>query len=203
MKFTYPALATLSLVLAPIVAPSAALAARAPIKVTRFHLGQPIAAGTITVEIAPGSAVVPGPEAQIYIDAVANAMGSAGFTRAANAAPSDYRVILTISRDVTPLPRAPSPLQIGLGGGGGDRGFGVGGGVSFGVGKRQERALVTTQLSVRLMRAATPDVIWEGRATQAVEERGKLLQPGATADKIATALFKGFPGESGRTISVK
>jgi hypothetical protein len=179
------------------------LSAATPVKVTRFHLNQPIAPGTVSVEIAPDATIAPGPEAALYMDAVAGAMTPAGFTRAAPATPGDYRVVVSISRDVTELPKAPSPVQIGLGGGGGDRGFGLGGSVSFGVGKRKDRALVTTQMSVRIIRSGAPGVIWEGRATQAIEERGKLVQPGAEADKLAKALFRGFPGESGRTISVR
>lgn len=183
--------------------PTLAIAASAPVKVTRFHLGQPIPAGTMTIDFAPGSAITPGPEEQLYADAIADAMAPAGFTRATPDATSDYHVVVTINRDVTALPKAPSPFQIGLGGGGGDGGFGVGGGVSFGVGKRQERSLVTTTLAVRILRGPAAEAIWEGRATQAVEERGKPIQPGATVQKMAAALFKGFPGTSGRTISVK
>lgn len=195
-SFRIAAIATLGLV--PL-----ALSAATPVKVTRFHLNQPIPPGAVSIEMAPDATVSPGPEAALYIDAVAAALAPAGFTRSDAATPGDYRIVVSISRDVTELPKAPSPVQIGLGGGGGDRGFGLGGSVSFGVGKRQDRALVTTQLSVRISRSGTPGVIWEGRATQAIEERGKPVQPGAEADKLAKALFKGFPGESGRTISVK
>lgn len=190
-----------------LLVPMAAQAAN-PIKVTRFHLGQPIAPGTVAVEMAPDATVAPGPEADLYMDAVATAMQAYGFTRNAPSSPAaDYRAIVHISRNVDELPPAPPPVSIGLGGGGGDGGrgggFGLGGSVAFGVGKRKQRALVSTQISVRITRGISADAIWEGRATQSVEERGKLVQPGATADKLAKALFKGFPGESGRTINVK
>ncbi len=189
-----------------LLVPVAAQAAN-PIKVTRFHLGQPIAPGTVAVEMAPDATVAPGPEADLYMDAVATAMQAYGFTRAAPSGPADYRAIVHINRDTAELPPAPPPVSIGLGGGGGDGGrgggFGLGGSVAFGVGKRKQRALVSTQIAVRITRGISADAIWEGRATQSVEERGKLVQPGVTADKLAKALFKGFPGESGRTINVK
>ena len=35
------------------------------------------------------------------------------------------------------------------------------------------------------------------------DTRSAAAQPAATARKLADALFKGFPGESGRTISVQ
>jgi hypothetical protein len=199
MKSAFPITAAALLA----IAPPPASATSTPIKVTRFHLNQPIVPGTVSVEIAPDAAVVPGPEAQLYVDAVAHALSEAGFTPQPAATPGDYHVVVSISRDIADLPPAPKPLQVGLGGEGGNRGFGLGGSVSFGVGKQQPRALVTTRISIRIMRATAPDIIWEGRATQAIEERGKYVQPAATADKLAHALFKGFPGESGRTISVR
>lgn len=180
------------------------LGAATPIRVTRFHLNQPIVPGAVVVQIAPDATVTKGPESDLYTDAVARALIAQGFTRAADATPADYTVIVSISRNVEDLPPAPPPVSIGLGGGGYGGGVGGGGGVSFGVGKRKPRALVTTQISVRMTRGgAVGEVIWEGRAAQAAEERGKPIQPSVTADKMAKALFKGFPGESGRTISIK
>jgi hypothetical protein len=45
-------------------------------------------------------------------------------------------------------------------------------------------------------------VIWEGRAqTQGVGVEN--AQPAQTAARLASALFKDFPGESGVTITVK
>lgn len=181
--------------------PAAAIAAT-PVKVTRFHKGTPIAPGSVLIEMAPDATVTPGPEAATYLDAIAAAMASAGFTRATDNGPADYRVIVSVARSVEELPPAPPPLQIGLGGGGGSGGVGVGGSVAFGVGKRQPRSQVTTQLSARLF-GSGDTAIWEGRAVHSVEERGKLVQPAAEAEKLSQALFKGFPGQSGRTISVK
>lgn len=201
--FIRPRLAPLALV-AAVALPMAAGAAT-PIKVTRFHLDQAITPGTIRVEIAPDATVAPGPEAQAYIDAVSHALATAGFTPVAATpdAASDYRAVFTISRTSVDLPPAAPPVSIGLGGGGGNGGFGLGGSFAFGVGKRKQQAEVTTQLSLRIMRASTPDVIWEGRAQQVVIERGKLVQPAQEAEKLARAMFKGFPGQSGRTITVK
>lgn len=198
-------LALIALAIAPLtMIPATAATAAAPIKVTRFHLDQPMAPGTVRIEIAPDATVSPGPEAQIYIDAVARAMTTAGFTPVADAAaPAEYHVVFTVSRDSVELPPAPPPVSIGVGGGGGTGGFGLGGSVAFGVGKRQPRAQVTTQIAVRILRGAAAELIWEGRATQMLVERGKLAQPGAIADKLARALFKGFPGKSGSTITTK
>lgn len=185
----------------------AVVSAADPIKVTRFHLDQPIPPGAISVEMAPDAVVAPGPEAQLYLDAVASALAEQGFARTDQ--PSDaavkprYRLIVSLSRDAQELPRADPPVTLGLGGGGGNGGFGLGGGLSFGVGKRQPRTRLTTELSARMLVEDGQQPVWEGRATQTLIEKGKPAQPGQIADKLAHALFKGFPGESGRTISVK
>lgn len=202
MKSPIVMLAAAALLAAPTVLPAPAVAAT-PIKVTRFHLNQPIPPGTVAIEMAPDATVAPGPEAQVYSDAVMAAMQANGFTAATDPAAADYRVLLTVNRSSEDLPPAPPPFSIGLGGGGGGGNVAGGGAVSFGVGKRRQRALVTTQIAARIMHGTPPAAVWEGRATQAVEERGKLVQPADTANKLARALFKGFPGESGRTINVK
>jgi hypothetical protein len=44
--------------------------------------------------------------------------------------------------------------------------------------------------------------VWEGRAETQAPANAPAAQPGLAADKLASALFKDFPGESGRTITV-
>jgi hypothetical protein len=57
-----------------------------------------------------------------------------------------------------------------------------------------------TELSVRLQRRSDGTAIWEGRAQSGA--RATPADPGAAVDRLARALFQGFPGESGRTIRV-
>ncbi|MEB3067445.1 hypothetical protein, partial [Parvimonas micra] len=87
---------------------------------------------------------------------------------------------------------------IGLGGGGFGGGVGGGGSVAFGVGKPRGREAYVTELSVQIKRAGGGGVIWEGRARSEDDTRSPAAQPAATAQKLAAALLKGFPGESGR-----
>ena len=59
---------------------------------------------------------------------------------------------------------------------------------------------VATELAVRIQRRSDASGIWEGRAvaeSRADADRAALL------DRLASALFRDFPGESGRTISVR
>jgi hypothetical protein len=61
---------------------------------------------------------------------------------------------------------------------------------------------VVTELGVRLQRRSDGTAIWEGRAQS--EAAGGTAQAVRTnaVDRLAAALFQGFPGESGRTIRV-
>ena len=59
---------------------------------------------------------------------------------------------------------------------------------------------VATELSVRIQRRSDATVAWDGRA---VAERSGGADRGALVDRLASALFRDFPGESGRTIRVR
>ena len=50
------------------------------------------------------------------------------------------------------------------------------------------------------MRRVDQSPVWEGHARTVA---GRSVPEGDVAEKLARALFTGFPGESGRTISVK
>ena len=65
-------------------------------------------------------------------------------------------------------------------------------------GKRGDTTI--SELSVQLKRRTDGSLVWEGRAQTAGN-----VAPGegaALAPRLAKALFRGFPGPSGRTISV-
>jgi hypothetical protein len=55
-----------------------------------------------------------------------------------------------------------------------------------------------TRLIVRIERRSDGTVIWEGRA-----ETGAAADPAASVQRLAAALFRDFPGASGRTITVR
>ena len=79
--------------------------------------------------------------------------------------------------------------------------MGVGIGTSFGVGGGRKET-VLTRLSVKLKTRADSKPVWEGRAETAAKAGSPAAQPGLAAEKLASALFAAFPGESGRTITV-
>jgi hypothetical protein len=171
-----------------------------PAQVTRFHLNQPIAPDSF--EIAePGHF---GPEDATYRAAVVAELLTLGFKQAPTAA--RYRLTIDHSRDERAAAPRRSPITIGIGGGTGGYGGGVGLGASFGLGGNKSRSDIVTRISVRMTQrtdnATTWATIWEGRAETVAPSGAPSAQPGLAAQKLASALFRGFPGESGRTITV-
>lgn len=169
-----------------------------PVRVTRFHLDQPIARGAVAVLPAPGGDAS-SLEYQLYAKSVGEALAAQGFSPA-SAGP--YEATVAIARESRPVGVAQRPVSIGIGGGSFGGGVGGGGSIGFGVGKARQRELYVTQLSVQLRRLPQRDIVWEGRAITEADSRAQAAQPRVTADKLARALFTGFPGQSGRTITV-
>ncbi len=166
-----------------------------PVQVTRFHLG---------------GAIVPAPVAPVALDssleragydaAVARELARLGF--APGGAEARYTFSTEVTRDPRQAPPKRSPVTIGIGGGTGGYGGGVGLGASFGLGGKPSGDIIVTRLSVQLRERGGKGVVWEGRAETEAPSGAPASQPGLAADKLAAALFKDFPGESGRTIAV-
>lgn len=179
--------------LALILVSSAAIA-RPPVEVTRFAVRPTIAPGSaVPTVVAPESL-----EQHSNQDAVGRALSRIGFGPA-DPANAQYTYTADVTRETRAPTRRRSPITIGIGGGTGGYGGGVGLGGSFGLGGRRTSPAVITRLSVQLRDRITQAVVWEGRATT-TDERD---QPVATVDRLADALFKDFPGDSGRTIKVR
>ncbi|KQN03689.1 hypothetical protein ASE78_00975 [Sphingomonas sp. Leaf25] len=178
----------------------------APVDVTRFHLNQPIARGSFSVEPLSTNAVV-SPEFQTYGEAVAREMTKLGFARGTSGS-SDMIVAVAFTRASRGFVEQRPPVSIGVGAGGGGGGWrggglGVGGGVGFGLGGGGQREVVGSELAVQIRRRSDGTTIWEGRALTNSLERTAGAQPVFQADRLANALFRNFPGESGITTTVK
>lgn len=186
-------LAGLALAVAPALA--------RPVEVTRFHLGEPIARGDVTVE-----PTVAGEAGSLSFQAiarpVARELARAGYPTAAVPERSMFIASVEVVREERPATVRRSPISIGIGGGSFGRSGGVGVGGSFGIGGGSRGTLVT-RLNVRIKRRADATVVWEGRAVNEERLGGRAGDSGRIADRLASALFRGFPGESGRTISAR
>ncbi|MGN6278596.1 MAG: DUF4136 domain-containing protein [Sphingomonas sp.] len=172
-----------------------------PVEVTRFHLEQPIGRGTIDVEPLSGA----GPaslEYKTYAAAVQGELLRVGYGAASPGNTAQYLATVNFMRASRGTVDMGPPVTLGLGVGSFGRhvGGGVGGGI--GIGKHRHKELITSELSVRITDRASGSTIWEGRAQLDGAVGEKEASPAATAAKLAHALFKGFPGESGRTINV-
>ncbi|HEX7850315.1 MAG TPA: hypothetical protein VF485_11345 [Sphingomonas sp.] len=174
-----------------------------PTEVTRYRVDD---VGRGTIALVPDDGVDNGPEFQAYAAAVGDALGKQGYTLVPDGSNSVYVAKIGFHTDARPV-RERSPFSIGLGGGtwSGNRGGGVGlgGGVSFPIGRGRDREDALSLLSVKINQRQGDLGVWEGRAqSRAVGVVGNAVAD-KLAPKLATALFTGFPGESGRTIEVK
>ncbi|WP_373684419.1 DUF4136 domain-containing protein [Sphingomonas sp. R-74633] len=176
-----------------------------PIDVTRYHLGNPMERTTVAIEPMANTDSF-GPEYQTYSDAVRAELERLGYVQSVSNTPSGYIAAVAFRRVSKGAFKEPPPVTIGLGGGsysGGRRGgVGVGGDVGFGIGGKT-RELYSTELWVQLRRRSDNTTVWEGRATTDNVSGTDPAQPAVAAARMAKALFKDFPGESGITITVK
>ena len=172
-----------------------------PVEVTRFHTAAQLSAGAAVIEPASGGDAQ-SLEFRAYAAAVARELTTLGLTEAQGGA-TPYVVTLDIGRDTRAGLAKRSPVTIGIGGGSFGRGGGVGIGTSFGLGRNRPNEVVVTRMAVQIRKRSDKAVIWEGRAETESPSRAPAAQPGLAADKLAAALFKGFPGESGKTVIVQ
>ncbi len=184
---------------------SACATAVPPVEVTRFHVGDPARSGTIAVEEMPDNPDA-GLEFRTYAAAVEQELQRVGFTPpAAAGARSDYVALVGFRRSFRPTGYGDDgrPVSVGVGGGVGSGGFsGMGVGIGINLSGRP-KDVVMTQLQVQIRRRADSATLWEGRAVSQAREGTPAAQPGLAAQKLASALIGGYPGESGRTITVK
>ena len=174
--------------------------------VTRFHLGQPIARGQISVESAD-PADTNSLEFNQIAASVERELGRLGWTVDKGNVRTEQVALVRVDQALREASRRRSGLSVGLGVGGGSwgrsGGVGVGVGGTVPVGGARAGQVVATQLSVRIQRRSDATVAWEGRAETEARAGSEQASRTAAADRLAGALFRDFPGESGRTIRVR
>ena len=189
-----------SLALIALASLSACAATIPPVEVTRFHVDQPITPAAVAILPVPGGDPQ-GLEFRTYGSAVAKQLAALGYAEATDAK-SPFIAEVDYSRGTRTDVARRSPFSIGIGTGSYGRHGGIGIGTSFGVGGGVTSETVITRLSVRIKARADGKPLWEGRAETSAPARAPAAQPGLAAEKLASALFKGFPGKSGETITV-
>jgi hypothetical protein len=199
MKFLFVLPAAAAVGLAGCVAPVG------PVEVTRFHVPDaPFGRGPIAVVPAPGEAAMSQSDTSLelraYQSAVARELVRIGYAEAP-AASGQVAEVRLMRRTWQPE-RNRGPVSVGVGAGGGSYGSGVGLGVGIDLSGRPA-AQTETELSVVIKDRPGGRSLWEGRAQFIVRADSPLAQTDLGAAKLAAALFRGFPGNSGETILVK
>ena len=149
------------------------------IDVTRNHLGQQLARALIAVEPV-NAADANNPEFPTFARTVEGHLARHGYTIAANRPASEQiaRVLVTQGSRAALTSGWPSGLEPGS----------------------SDPNIVATLLDVRIQRRSDGTVFWQGRA---VAESAAGTPRAAIVEQLAEALFRDFPGESGRTIRVR
>lgn len=174
-----------------------------PVEVTRFHVQDPslLGSGVIVFEAGPGTDGE-SLEFKSYAAAVARQLVRLGYREQLPGAESDRIVRVTLSRRTWRDGPDAGPVSVGVGGGAGSYGSGVGVGIGLNLsGPPGEQ--VTTELAVMIRDKASGKSLWEGRARFTVKATSPLASSQLGAAKMAEALFKDFPGQSGETILVQ
>jgi hypothetical protein len=170
-------------------------------EVTRFHLGNNPARGEIAIE--PLDPALRGSfEFSRYAAAVERQLATLGW-RVVQGSRSEQVALVRVEQSTREAMRRESGFSIGLGGGTYGRNVGIGGGLTLPIGGARAGQIVVTELGVRLQRRSDGAAIWEGRAQGEAVAGTPAAARAAAVDRLAVALFQGFPGESGRTIRVR
>lgn len=145
---------------------------------------------------------------QTFEAAVVDRLASVGYDTAsrADAAPptaSVQAVELSITRDVVrPEEEKRSPVSGEMTAGVSNRGSMMGMALAVDLTKPR-KALVSTRLSARIRDRATDAVLWEGRADIVTRDGDERWSDQAIAERLAGALFDGFPRAGGGAVSLR
>ncbi len=183
----------------------ACVAATPPVEVTRFHNApsEPITTGSIAITSVVDQSDNHILEQRTYDAAVMRELQRAGFSDSgSDPDASEYVAHVAIEQSRITADGRRSPVSVGVGGRTGGYGSGVGLGIGINLGGRPKDR-IATELSVQIARRSDGDIIWEGRSAVEAKDGSPASQPGLAASKLAEALFRDFPGESGTTIRVK
>lgn len=173
-----------------------------PVEVTRFHVPDTarLGRGAVAVEPAPGM-TADSLEWRTYAAAVGRQLTLAGYSERLAGA-GDQVALVRLQRQTYRPDRRRGPVSVGVGGSTGSYGSGVGLGVGIDL-SGPPSDVVETELAVTIKDRASGQPLWEGRASFVVTAKSPLANSQLGAAKMAEALFKGFPGNSGETIQVK
>ena len=150
--------------------------------VTRIHLGSEIARGEVAVEPRFATQAAGGVYEPAFATSVSNELRTLGFLPAATPATSEFVATVDVATGTMAALTARAPAQAAAAPGG-------------------AAMAAATQLAVQLKRRSDGSIVWEGHAQSAA--RTGTVPNAAVVGRLARALFRDFPGESGRTTNVR
>lgn len=160
------------------------------VEVARFHLGaEPMAHAQIAImPFDKEDAARPGYPGQVA--AVSRELTRLGWTVVPTTSQSEQIALIDFEQGNREAIMALTAARIGRG-------------VAPGPQTGPSSGRTATLLEVAIRRRSDGTVFWEGRAVTEAPTGSAQAAPAAAVDRLATALFRDFPGESGRSIRVK
>ncbi|MEE4200866.1 hypothetical protein [Erythrobacter sp.] len=173
-----------------------------PVEVTRFVAERPVGLGEgrITLEFPEEMSNARAREA--FAEAVSAELGALGYDVVMTRGSSTHLATIRTSRNPIAEAQRRGPVSVGVGGGTGGFGSGVGVGVGLDLVGGRDGPTALTELSVRIS-DADGESLWEGRAQQAVSAKSAYADVDVSAQTLAAALFRDFPGGNGETVIVE
>jgi hypothetical protein len=159
------------------------------LEVARFHLGEPVARAQIAIEPFD-KADANRPEFPAYSAAVGRQLSRLGWQVVPTTTGSEQIALIDLEQGSREAVAALSAARIGRG-------------VSATVPAGASAGVTATLLEVAIRRRSDGTVFWEGRAVGEARTGSSDAARTAAVERLAEALFRDFPGESGRTIRVK
>jgi len=159
------------------------------IEVARFHLGGPVARAQIAIEPFD-RADSNRPEFPAYAAALERQLTRLGWTVVRTVGQSEQVALIDVTQGSREAIAAQTSARVGRG-------------LAAGAASGTSAGIVATLLEVGIKRRSDGTVFWEGRAVDEARTGTPQAVPAAAVERLAAALFRDFPGESGRTIRVK
>ncbi len=159
------------------------------LEVARFHLGDPVARAQIAVEPFD-RADSNRPEFPAYAAAVGRQLNRLGWQVVPTTTGSEQIALIDLEQGSREAIAALSAARIGRG-------------VAATLGTGSSPDVTATLLEVAIRRRSDGTVFWEGRAVGEARTGSPEAARTAAVERLAEALFRDFPGESGRTIRVR
>jgi hypothetical protein len=157
--------------------------------VARFHLGEQVARAQIAIEPFD-RADSNSPDFPVYAAAVERELTRLGWTVVRTVGQSEQVALIDVTQGSREAVAAQTSARVGRG-------------IAPSPAKGSSAGIVATLLEVGIKRRSDGTLFWEGRAVGEARSGTAEAAPAAAAERLATALFRDFPGESGRTIRIR